>query len=589
MHKKKLWWGKTGEYTPLKYLEGTGTGTYTSGQYIDTGLDYFADFEITVKQRESAGMKALATTTYYCIERENATTNAWRFRNGESTFFTTSLLVTDLHTLKWKGGKVYGDGVELGSFAKTSNTGRMYLFAGSTPTDATRINRYPLQISSCRMWNPSTGELVRDYIPVLDKNGTPCMLDRVENKLYYNQGDGDFLYEEWDYTPVDYLESTGTQYIDTGVEYNENTGLDIKFAFVDQEITSAKHLIGGQVQGSNPSRYNPLYCTVVDGVYKIRTLLNIAGTSSITRNFDTNIHVLQFNIYPNKKVIYDGVDEGTVESVGIGNNIDLFRRNLAAGYGYCSGKIYYCKIWNGTALVRDYVPVVDGNNVGCLYDRTLNTLFYSSGSSDFVGHFIENGVDYKVVKNIIAEQVATSTNTRDCPYIKTGVIPGYNKKTRMVAKFAYAHTDTTYEYFCGMNYGGRFIFGHAGTNNKVYFGLGAKNYTSDYVMDTDVHLYKLDWATAKAGIDDNEYTLSSAGQYDQAGDFWINGRHATNYANVNRPMGGTSYWWKFWEGKKLVYNGIPAVRVSDNKVGLFETINRQFQTTAGTVEYTYTE
>ena len=158
----------------------------------------------------------------------------------------------------------------------------------------------------------------------------------------------------------------------------------------------------------------------------------------------------------------------------------------------------------------------------------------------------------------------------------------------MVAKFAYAHTDTTYEYFCGMNYGGRFVFGHASSNNKVYFGLGGQNYTTDYVMDTDVHLYKLDWATAKAGIDDNEYSLTSAGQYDQTGDFWINGRHATNYANVNRPMGGTSYWWKFWEGKKLVYNGIPVIRTNDSKVGLYETVNRAFQTTAGTVEYTYT-
>ena len=38
------------------------------------------------------------------------------------------------------------------------------------------------------------GTLVRDFIPVLDPNGTPAMLDRVENKLYYNQGSGQFLY-----------------------------------------------------------------------------------------------------------------------------------------------------------------------------------------------------------------------------------------------------------------------------------------------------------------------------------------------------------------------------------------------------------
>ena len=36
--------------------------------------------------------------------------------------------------------------------------------------------------------------LVRDFVPVLDPDGTPAMLDRVENKLYYNQGSGQFLY-----------------------------------------------------------------------------------------------------------------------------------------------------------------------------------------------------------------------------------------------------------------------------------------------------------------------------------------------------------------------------------------------------------
>lgn len=588
MWKRKLWWGKTGEYTPLKYLESTGAGTYTSGQYIDTGLNYFADFEITVKQRESAGMKALGTTTYYCIERENATTNAWRFRNGENgPYFTTNLLVTDLHTLKWKNGEVYGDGAALGSFSKTTGTKRTYLFGAETPTNATRINRYPVQISSCRMWNPTTGELVRDYIPVLDRNGTPCMLDRVENKLYYNQGDGDFLYEEWDYTPCDCVYTDGNAYTSMLWSGDSDTKMEMTFDIAAQasgntgsmgsRISANSQLLaigyGGSVLASdfNNSSYSPYRASIT---YELNKKY-IGYTSKEKRSIvdaDTGIVLNENNTLCTDTLSTD------VLLLGAENGIS-YRHN---------GNIYGAKIWEGAALIRDYIPIVDVDNKCGFYDKCLNIICYSLGTSDFVGHFIENGVDYKVVKNIIASQVATATNTNDCPYIKTGVVPAYSKKTRMVAKFAYAHTDTGNEYFCGMNYGGRFVFGHARTNNKVYFGLGAQNYTTDYVMDTDVHLYKLNWATAKAGIDDNEYTLSSAGQSDQTGDFWINGRHATNCAYVNRPMGGTSYWWKFWEGKKLIYNGIPAVRVSDNKVGLFETVNRAFQTTAGTVEYTYT-
>ena len=35
--------------------------------------------------------------------------------------------------------------------------------------------------------------LVRDFIPVLDANGTPYMFDKVEGKFYYNTGTGDFI------------------------------------------------------------------------------------------------------------------------------------------------------------------------------------------------------------------------------------------------------------------------------------------------------------------------------------------------------------------------------------------------------------
>ena len=35
--------------------------------------------------------------------------------------------------------------------------------------------------------------LVRDFVPVLDKDDIPCMYDKVERKFYYNQGTGDFI------------------------------------------------------------------------------------------------------------------------------------------------------------------------------------------------------------------------------------------------------------------------------------------------------------------------------------------------------------------------------------------------------------
>lgn len=592
MKKRKLWWGKTGEYTPLKYLEGTGTGTYTSGQYIDTGLDYFADFEITAKQRESAGMKALATITTYCLERENATTNAWRFRNGSSTFFTTSLLVTDLHTLKWKGGKVYGDGVELGSFTKTSNAGRMYLFGAATENDATRINRYPLQISSCRMWNPSTGELVRDYIPVLDKNGTPCMLDRVENKLYYNQGTGDFLYEEWDYTPVDYVYADGNAYTSTRLYGNSDTKMETVF-----DIANISTQNRG-LMGSRGSSANNQLLAIGYGTSTAASDFNNSSYSTYRSYIEYNTNT-KYRVYTSKEK-RSFIDEAT--GTVLSENNTLCNDNMSTGvlllgaetglnYRHV-GKIYEAKIWDGSLLERDYIPVVDGYNKGGFYDKCLNIICYSLGSSDFVGHFIENGVDYKVVKNIIASQVATSGNTNACPYIKTGIYPSTSKKTRMKAKAQIAVSDTSYDHFLGgTNADSRFVVGQAASSSSsnFYFGLGTQNYWTTQTVDTSLHIFGLDWATETCSVDDTTWQIPSAGTSESTKPFFINARSTSTHDNANRPAGGTSYWWKFWEDKKLVYNGVPVVRASDSKVGLFETVNRAFQTTAGTVEYTYTE
>ena len=44
-----------------------------------------------------------------------------------------------------------------------------------------------------KFWD--NGELVRDYIPVIDKEGIPCLLDQVENLCYYSISGNDFQYE----------------------------------------------------------------------------------------------------------------------------------------------------------------------------------------------------------------------------------------------------------------------------------------------------------------------------------------------------------------------------------------------------------
>jgi hypothetical protein len=50
------------------------------------------------------------------------------------------------------------------------------------------------RIYYAKFWNKQTGNLVGDFIPVLDPNGTPCMYDKVTEQFFYNNGSGEFLY-----------------------------------------------------------------------------------------------------------------------------------------------------------------------------------------------------------------------------------------------------------------------------------------------------------------------------------------------------------------------------------------------------------
>ena len=176
-----LWQKPAKKYkVELEYLEGTGT------QYIDTGLDYFADFELGIQLRENVSNKALGNGRSYCLQRQNASTGCWQYMSG-STSYNTAIKITEYHTMTWKNNTVYADGEKLTGFVKSRNGGsRMLLFAAEAD------NQYHNIIHFCKMWD--NGNLVRDFIPVLDWNDVPCMYDKVSGELFYNKGKGQFAY-----------------------------------------------------------------------------------------------------------------------------------------------------------------------------------------------------------------------------------------------------------------------------------------------------------------------------------------------------------------------------------------------------------
>ncbi len=175
------------------------------------------------------------------------------------------------------------------------------------------------------------------------------------------------------YTEVEYIESTGAQYIDTGVLPDANTKLDIDFSYTN--TTSNTQLFGSRKSWNQQGFYVGTKTNTVGSMFWIEF-----GSSFIETNLptsDRNRHTISFS----KKFYYDNVLKGsfsdTVTLDGYANII-LFgsnegEKNAVVPSAY---KIYSCQIYENEEKIRDFVPCIqeETETIG-LYD-IINDFFY---------------------------------------------------------------------------------------------------------------------------------------------------------------------------------------------------------------------
>ena len=189
---------------------------------------------------------------------------------------------------------------------------------------------------------------------------------------------------------VEYLESTGSQYIDTGL----NSTYD---GFCDFEIAFRKTVLWLNPNPGNQEYYSPFgYQYAISARYGLW-----AGTSINDKNLYVGINqanqvILQKDTEWHEVRVFNGryVDvDGEITAVGTGSvrsNIGLFlfatitSANGASTFRIVPSQISYCKIYNKNGeLLRDYVPVrFDG--VGYMLDLLSGELYGNEGEGEFI-------------------------------------------------------------------------------------------------------------------------------------------------------------------------------------------------------------
>lgn len=179
---------------------------------------------------------------------------------------------------------------------------------------------------------------------------------------------------------VEYLESTGTQKIDTGINADSNLGFNITYKMNSQ--TTPENRWGAIRQSGN---------TIVRHHTSTDTASNTFGYflgsgRAFTLPTDIDKHTLSLDTEAGIYIL-DGVSATFRKSVfDCQLNFWIFGRNgnTESLVNIAPMTIYKCELYSSGVLVRDYIPVLDWNDVPCLYDKVTDELFYNQGTGEFL-------------------------------------------------------------------------------------------------------------------------------------------------------------------------------------------------------------
>ena len=185
-----------------------------------------------------------------------------------------------------------------------------------------------------------------------------------------------------DYQQVEYIESTGTQYIDTGIKCSQNMSCEIENNF--------NELSGTQLFGAYSSPKRTHYGIVNDKIY-MPSVENSATTEHIFLT-DINYHTffLSSTVYKyDNEIIANGMFEFTN-----GLNFYLFaRNNNGTVSNYCKSKMTKAMFWINNELIKNFIPCYrKSDNKPGLYDLVNNEFYTNQGTGNFeIGKDIDSG------------------------------------------------------------------------------------------------------------------------------------------------------------------------------------------------------
>jgi len=544
--------GKTGIRTLIKFMANNVSetdGAYLLGSYINTSTNnrVYAPF-ISSEKKVGIGLGNYYTSDYiislntiYEVDTQLLSNRVNCTINGENIIS--------------KDGEFNVDG---------ENT--LYLFSRHLPSHW-ELDNFIGKIYACKIWDDD--DLVRDLIPCYHKStGRAGMYDLVNDVFYDSETTDNFVVPTLpsEYQQVEYIESTGTQYIDTGIKGSSKIKLKFEGAF--ERIKDYSYVTGSRNGYVSTTNGNCIcfFANTANEDYQYYL------TSYKTTNCSADkicVEMSRDGIFLNDELKYE------VEQNEWSNNynITIFAVNTNGTIQYGKNhKIYEYKIYEEDTLVRDFIPCYRkmGRRAG-LYDLVEGKFYDSKTEENFVIP-ITLPDEYQQVEYI------ESTGTQ---YIDTGVIP--NKHTQIEVIADYTNTPAG-KAACII---GSRIAGAKDTMGILKLGAGTTRFDygtslSDIGTVTGKSIYKFNKNKAYVnGVLKKEISAYDFNSTYNLTMFSMN----TAGKQDNYATNGKIYACKIWEADIIVRDFVPCYRKSDSELGMYDLIEDKFYTNKGTGKF----
>lgn len=176
------------------------------------------------------------------------------------------------------------------------------------------------------------------------------------------------------YTQLEYIESSGTQHIDTGFKPNQDTKVVIDANWTTNDTSNNSALFGVRTSSSSKGYYWGWMATAAcrsgyNASYYYEWRIDPTVRRSVIKDKNTTT--------------VDGTSHSwDYATFQCDYNMSLFALNQANTIQwYAKARIYSCKIYDNGTLIRDYVPCKNSSGTVGLYD-IVNGVFYDNAGTD---------------------------------------------------------------------------------------------------------------------------------------------------------------------------------------------------------------